>query len=511
MKPKAFVLLILAFAMGTALAAPDSLACRMVDWLDVEGTTCNFGSDGEGNYTYWGTYLWDMAMGDSFLVWLPGTDIYYLINPFSQTEVETTFSKDFGSVNAKGVCVKDSITYIVGGGGVCSFRFRNDSLFLAGFNYTAWASFHYAVIRDTFLYTAALPGSFGLYCINIANPESLYVVWSTPSFFGYCGMEVIDSFVYTFGCRKEDLEPPARTHLRPQRLTEIVRTIDDTVGVGDSMLFIDNIFHGDIASNGEYIFHVYSEMSDFILGVQDYTLGDSYLDVWGEDYSYTWSDYDSEGVFGVEVLNDTILAVGFEHGFSIIDYTQLAGMTEVAYYRDTDSIYCFTHFARKGNRMYALAHPREGICRMYMFELDSTIWTGISDPSPQTALPHTFAISAYPNPFNSAVTIAIEGAGVCDTPLRVEIFDVNGRRVSVIGNYDQPVIARRASPDEAISYGCEKDCFGQSPRNDNAGEVVWRPDESLPSGVYLVRASAGGRGDLDPTGTVATARVVYLK
>jgi len=135
--------------------------------------------------------------------------------------------------------------------------------------------------------------------------------------------------------------------------------------------------------------------------------------------------------------------------------------------------------------------------------LGNDVPSSIEGTYQHTPLPAAFSISAYPNPFNSAVTIALEVVGVCDTPLRVEIFDVNGRRVSVIGNYDQPVIARRASPDEAISYGSEKDCFGQSPRNDNAGEFSWTPAPSLPSGVYLVRASVSGE--------TITKRVVYLK
>ena len=131
--------------------------------------------------------------------------------------------------------------------------------------------------------------------------------------------------------------------------------------------------------------------------------------------------------------------------------------------------------------------------------------------------PDAFALSAYPNPFNSAVTIAIDGAGVCNTVLRVEIYDLAGRKIDVIGNSDKPVIARRASPDEAISSGYEKDCHGLRPRNDNAGVFVWTPDESLPSGVYLVRASVVAERGFDKLShrdvgvTVATKRVVYLK
>jgi hypothetical protein len=106
------------FLMAFGLfAAPDSLACRMIDWLDVEGTTLYYGPSYPGDYSYRGPYLWDMAMGDSFLVWCPGTDWFYFINPFSQTEIETLAGFDYGSVNVKGVVVKDSITYLVGGGG----------------------------------------------------------------------------------------------------------------------------------------------------------------------------------------------------------------------------------------------------------------------------------------------------------------------------------------------------------------------------------------------------------
>ena len=118
MKIKILVILALALFCTAAHAAPDSLACRMIDWLDVEGTTLHYGSDGEGGYNYSGTCLWDMAMGDSFLVWLPGRDIYYLVNPFSQTEVETLTSFDFGPVNARGIDIRDSVWYIAGGGGV---------------------------------------------------------------------------------------------------------------------------------------------------------------------------------------------------------------------------------------------------------------------------------------------------------------------------------------------------------------------------------------------------------
>ena len=103
---------------------------------------------------------------------------------------------------------------------------------------------------------------------------------------------------------------------------------------------------------------------------------------------------------------------------------------------------------------------------------------------------NNFSLSAYPNPFNSAVRISLDGGsespqasstlppGVC----RVEVFDVNGRRVE------------RIPPAPLIKGGAEQS---------EAGGLIWRPDESIGSGVYLVRATVGGES--------VTKRIVFLK
>jgi len=55
--------------------------------------------------------------------------------------------------------------------------------------------------------------------------------------------------------------------------------------------------------------------------------------------------------------------------------------------------------------------------------------TGISETSTAAA----FAISAHPNPFNSSVTISLDYGSESPKPLStIEIFDVNGRRVSTL-------------------------------------------------------------------------------
>ena len=93
------------------------------------------------------------------------------------------------------------------------------------------------------------------------------------------------------------------------------------------------------------------------------------------------------------------------------------------------------------------------------------------------------------------ITIDDVGAHGC-APSRVEIFDVNGRRIDVI-----------ARPEAAAISPYKGDCFvGQSPSRNDGASFVWRPDESLPSGVYLVRAAIEGGGI-----ERATAKIIYLK
>ncbi len=129
----------------------------------------------------------------------------------------------------------------------------------------------------------------------------------------------------------------------------------------------------------------------------------------------------------------------------------------------------------------------EGWTRDFVLEPDTG--TGVAEGEIK---PVEIEIYAYPNPFNSSVRIT--GQGVCVTPLRIEVFDVNGRRLAVI-----------ARPKAAAISSNQGDCFvGQSPpRNDGVTESVWTPDENLGSGVYLIRATVGEE--------MITKRIVYLK
>jgi len=95
-------------------------------------------------------------------------------------------------------------------------------------------------------------------------------------------------------------------------------------------------------------------------------------------------------------------------------------------------------------------------------------FTGVDE---QTPLPGDFSLEAYPNPFNASVRIVIDSRSESAERLStLEIFDVNGRSVA-----------------ELTANGACR----------------WMPNESLGSGVYLVRATMGGES--------VTKHIILLK
>jgi len=83
--------------------------------------------------------------------------------------------------------------------------------------------------------------------------------------------------------------------------------------------------------------------------------------------------------------------------------------------------------------------------------------------------PDAFEISAYPNPFNSAISISAPDNTV------VEVFDIEGRKIDELPG----------------------------------GEQIWKPEPSAGSGIYLVRARFDSAQR--PCEEEITKRVVYLK
>jgi len=82
--------------------------------------------------------------------------------------------------------------------------------------------------------------------------------------------------------------------------------------------------------------------------------------------------------------------------------------------------------------------------------------------------PQNISLSAFPNPFNSSVTITTPAGA------EIKIYDL-------LGN----CVWSKTIPQSAQA------------------KLVWQPDERLPSGVYLVKASCEGK--------CATRKLIYLK
>ncbi len=107
---------------------------------------------------------------------------------------------------------------------------------------------------------------------------------------------------------------------------------------------------------------------------------------------------------------------------------------------------------------------------------------------PDRKLPGKINITAFPNPFNSCCHIKISS---CSLPHYdyIEIFDIVGREVAKLPVGADPRVCPSLKSDTSNGRA--------------SAEILWQPDESLESGVYLVRAKAGD--------TEIVKRVVYLK
>jgi len=113
-------IIILALALLAAITlSNDSLRCRMIDWLDAP-TNHNFlhepvNDTWPAGYSYSGTEHWDLAMGDSFMVWLPGIRNMIFVDPYNIIELDTIIDPHAGSRDIVLAEVSDSILFTGGG------------------------------------------------------------------------------------------------------------------------------------------------------------------------------------------------------------------------------------------------------------------------------------------------------------------------------------------------------------------------------------------------------------
>ena len=143
-----------------------------------------------------------------------------------------------------------------------------------------------------------------------------------------------------------------------------------------------------------------------------------------------------------------------------------------------------------GTFMVVLDGPCEDATYTFYLTGDGGVIPGTEREGPigglsitERKVPRDFEISAYPNPFNSAITISLSGGvGASDArsvQVGIEIYDISGRLVA-----DLPVT------------NCGIPQFVPTPQ-------IWQPEKSLGSGIYLVRARTGDNN--------ITKRVIYLK
>ncbi len=120
--------------------------------------------------------------------------------------------------------------------------------------------------------------------------------------------------------------------------------------------------------------------------------------------------------------------------------------------------------------------------------------------------PADFGITVFPNPFNSAVSISAPSGA------EIGIFDVNGRLIAQLPAGGSGGAGFTPARNDG-AHDNERDGARQS---EATNVFIWTPDETIPSGVYLVRASSDGRGGLAPvgepdSGRFVAKRIVYLK
>lgn len=461
MKTKAICLLALTLLATATLAAPDSLACRMVDYLHVRASEFfdRPATIGCWDYSYSGNLSWDLAMGDSILVWLPGTDQVILVNAYDSTSIDTFFYEHSGSMNERGVAIKDSFVFIVGRVYFATWKISGDSLVHIFHDWTYGADYHYAVIEDTFLYTYTIPAA--IECINIANPESIFVA-RTYSQYCNCGFEVLNGYVY---CNYNLGNYDSLDYEWYVRITRTDMTNSQEPLPAGSYRW-DNFQYGPLTTDGEFVYTALTDINPYHPFPYWYHYS-NYLMVMHDPWTnYTFdSRWDSAGVFGLEVIDSNLIAAGFKHGFSILNICNLDSIEEVAYYFDPDSEMNFTHFAMKDNRLYAMGHPSEYWARLYLFILGDSV---VSNQCELDLTPDDFRLRSYPNPFNSYCNL--EFSEILPRKSEIQIFNLNGQLVD--------------SRDVSLKKS-----------------FVWVPD-NLPTGLYLARLRRGN--------AISTIKLVYL-
>ncbi len=205
--------------------------------------------------------------------------------------------------------------------------------------------------------------------------------------------------------------------------------------------------------------------------------GNPVLDV-GED-----GEFDEWGVYApcVRALDDSLLIMVYQ-GFMLGESTYVFDSTFLGYATSADKGITWTKAPENPvigpgpDGSWDENGPKTPTFDCWGSELVGCYWNAIDGllgifthyfaGIEETDLPRESRLSAYPNPFNSALHVDFR----YEKPIDVEIFNVSGKKIYT----------------------------------DSKAPFIWRPDESVSSGIYLIRASKDGV-------TVNSRTVVHLR
>ena len=107
----------------------------------------------------------------------------------------------------------------------------------------------------------------------------------------------------------------------------------------------------------------------------------------------------------------------------------------------------------------------------------TSLVVGISDDEQQK--PGQISLGVQPNPFNSSCVISVDVRDGCARPATIEIYDLRGKRICT------HIVGVRHSN---VQSQLEREPLGNaSPMQTGAWEFLWQPDNSIASGIYLIR------------------------
>jgi len=327
-------------------------------------------------------------------------------------------------------------------------------------------------IRDHYLFVAGQAEGFSI--VDISNPDSLSIVCKDTSR-DIASISVDDTLMFATRVYSSNSGAVYRYDISDIHHPEIVDSIVLTYTP-------DWIYPDEIIVDGSYGYLLTGGSGNFL----------TMLDIEGtlDTLASHFICYQQLGVRCMK-YGDYIFVTRdggqFSTGIEIIDVSDPYYPEIHGYYRTWTNV----ETLRKGLLIDSLYYlPTYHHLRV----LNVSDALSLSIPEIQT--PAKLSLSAYPNPFNSAVRISVESpVGTGLRPARVEIFDIAGWRVAQLPSPSVPLPAGEGGNSFSL---WEKVSEGRM-----RAEFTWQPDATLASGVYLVRARVGDRD--------ITKRVVYLK